>query len=213
MGLICSCPAAEYLETIPAVTCPENFGQIQKVAFQRLVASGVKNGLATTNDAYKKEATWTALLSANNSTKIVISPFINNPTDGGGDARLSSGGNDDLGGVQVVLGGNPVTFEGQLRAVPQTTIAIIKKLMCEADAGNLGVYLFDEYGRVECQYDSTLSKYCPIPIRALFISSLLHGNYDALDANTISWQYLDNYSDTTKIFTPDDFNPLTDLWL
>lgn len=211
MGLFCSCPAAAYLTTIPAVSCPENFGQIQKVAFQRLYASGVKNGLAAASDAYKKKATWTALLSAANSTKIVVSPFINNPTDGGGDARLSGGGNDDLGGVQVVLGANPVTFEGQLRSIPQSVVATMKKLMCEAETGNIGVYLFDEFGRVECQYDSTLSKYCPIPVRALFIGSLLHGNYDAQDANTISWQYLDNYSDTCKIFTPSDFNPLTDL--
>ena len=44
MSLICQCPAADAITTIPAVTCPENFGQIQKVAFQRLrKADGTRN--------------------------------------------------------------------------------------------------------------------------------------------------------------------------
>ena len=213
MSLICQCPAATALTTIPNVQCPENFGQIQKVAFQRLrQADGTVNKFTTASDI-KLKASWTALIALNNNTdtKVVISPYINAPTDGGGDARMSSGGNDDLGGIPVVLGGNPVTFEGQIRQVPQNVIKIMKELQCEAAAGNLGVFLFDENGNIEALAGSTTGDYLPIPIRALFIGSKIHGNYDAKDMNTISWQYPDNYSDNLDIITPTDFNPLTDL--
>ena len=217
MSLVCQCPAASALTTIPNVTCPDNFGQIQKVAFQRLYDSaGNRNAMEGSGSPLEatitKKATWTALLAADNGTKIVVSPYINAPADSGGDARMTSGGNDDLGGVPEVLGGNPVQFEGQLRSVPQSVIKVMKELQCEADAGNLGVFLFDENGKIEAIQDPTTpTTFYPIPIRALFIGSKIHGNYDAKDNNLITWQYPDNYSDDLVIVTPDDFNPLTDL--
>lgn len=217
MSLICQCPAASALTTIPVVTCPENFGQIQKVAFQRLFkADGTRNAMVGSGTplapTITKLATWTALLAAADGSKIVVSPYINAPADSGGDARRSSGGNDDLGGVAQVIGGNPVQFDGMFRSVPQEIIKVMKALQCEAQVGNLGVYLFDENGKIEAIQDKTTpTTYYPIPIRSLFIGSKIHGNFDAKDSNAISWMYPDNYSDDLDIITPDDFNPLTDL--
>ena len=212
MSLVCQCPAAAALTTIPNVQCAENFGQIQKVAFQRLrKADGTRNSFTSTADI-KLKASWTALLAATDGSKIVVSPYINAPADSGGDARMSSGGNDDLGGIAEVLGGNPVQFDGQIRAVPQSVIKVMKELQCEANAGNLGVFLFDENGNIQAVQDqTTATTYYPIPIRTLFVGSLIHGNYDAKDSNAISWQYPDNYSDDLAIVKPTDFNPLTDL--
>lgn len=212
MSLVCQCPAASALTTIPNVQCAENFGQIQKVAFQRLrKADGTRNSFTSTA-AIGLKASWTALLAAADGSKIVVSPYINAPADSGGDARMSSGGNDDLGGIAQVLGGNPVQFDGQIRSVPQSVIKVMKELQCEANAGNLGVFLFDENGNIQAVQDqTTATTYYPIPIRALFIGSLIHGNYDAKDSNAISWQYPDNYSDDLAIVKPTDFNPLTDL--
>lgn len=216
MSLVCQCPAATALTTIPNVQCSENFGQIQKVAFQRLrKADGTRNSF-TNSASILLKASWTALLAAADGSKIVVSPYINAPADSGGDARLTSGGNDDLGGVQEVLGGNPVQFDGQLRAIPQSVIKVMKELQCEANAGNLGVFLFDENGNIQCVAETTgtnpvVTTYYPIPIRTLFVGSLIHGNYDAKDSNAISWQYPDNYSDDLAIVKPTDFNPLTDL--
>lgn len=216
MSLICQCPAAAAIPTIPNVTCPENFGQIQKVAFQRLrQADGTVNKFTTAASILLK-ASWTALLAAANGTKIVVSPYINAPADSGGDARMTSGGNDDLGGIPTVLGGNPVQFDGSMRSVPQSVIKTMKELQCEANAGNLGVFLFDENGKIECLQETIPGttptvNYLPIPIRALFIGSKIHGNFDAKDSNAISWQYPDNYSDDLVIVAPTDFNPLTDL--
>ena len=217
MSLTCQCPAATAITTIPNVACAENFGQIQKVAFQRLrQADGTRNAMVGTGTPLAPtivlKATWTALMAAANGTKVVVSPYINAPADSGGDARMTSGGNDDLGGIAQVLGGNPVQFDGQLRGVPQSVIKTMKELQCEAAAGNLGVFLFDENGNIEAIQDpDTPTTYYPIPIRSLFIGSKIHGNFDAKDYNAIQWQYPDNYSDNLAIVKPTDFNPLTDL--
>lgn len=209
--MICTCPAATALTTITAVTCPENFGQIQKVAFQRLVASGVKNAFTTTNKI-DVLASWTTFKSANDSTKIVVSPYINAPTVEAGEARTFGGGNDTLGGIEEILGANPTSFSAVLRKMPAATIRDLKKLMCEADAGNLGVYLFDENGMIGAIQDGTTpTTYYPIPVRSLFVGDKSLGGFEAPDSNTISWSFLPNWSDYLAKVAPTDFNPLTDL--
>ena len=209
--MICTCPAATALTDITAVTCPENFRQIQKIAFQRLVASGVKNAFTTTNKI-DVLASWTTFKSANDSTKIVVSPYINAPTVEAGEARTFGGGNDTLGGIEEILGANPTSFSAVLRKMPAETIRDLKKLMCEADAGNLGVYLFDENGMIGAIQDATTpTTYYPIPVRSLFVGDKSLGGFEAPDTNAISWSFLPDWSDYLAKVAPSDFNPLTDL--
>lgn len=212
MSLTCQCPAATAITTIPAVTCGENFGQIQKVAFQRLQkADGTKNSFTSTASILLK-ASWTALLAAADGSKVVVSPYIEAPTSEPGAARTFGGGNETLGGVEEVLGAEPTAFSAVLRRMPQNVIKIMKELMCEANAGNLGVFLFNENGQIEAiQDETTPTTYYPIPIRSLFISDKGHGGLENPDSNNISWQFAPNYSDNLVIVTPTDFNPLTDL--
>ena len=209
---LCTCPAAQALTSIDAVTCPESFGQIQKIAFQRLrKANGDVNSF-TSSASILLKASWTAKMAATDGTKIVISPYVQAPSQEAGGPRTFGGGNETLGGVEEIIGREPSTFNAVLRSVPQSVIKQLKALQCEAAAGNLGVFLFDENGKIEAIQDPTTpTTYYPIPIRALFIGSKIHGNFDAKDANTIQWQYPDNYSDNLAIVTPSDFNPLTDL--
>lgn len=212
MSLTCQCPAATSITTIPAVACGENFGQIQKVAFQRILkADGTKNSF-TSSAAITLKASWTALMAAADGSKIVVSPYIEAPTSEPGAARTFGGGNETLGGVEVILGAEPTAFSAVLRRMPQSVIKIMKELMCEANAGNLGVYLFNENGQIEAiQDETTATTYYPIPIRALFVSDKGHGGLENPDVNNIQWQFAPNYSDNLAIVTPTDFNPLTDL--
>lgn len=208
----CKCPAATAITTIPAVTCPETFGQIQKVAFQRLrKADGTKNSFTSTA-AITALASWSALLSAADSTKIVVSPYIQAPTNEAGAARTFGGGNETLGGVEEIIGREPNSFTAVLRKIPQSVIKVLKELQCESWGDNLGVYLFDENGNIEAiQDETTATTFYPIPIRSLFIGDKSHGGLEAPDNNAISWSFLPNYSDNLSIVTPADFNPLTDL--
>ena len=209
--ITCACPANAALTTIPAQGCAESFGQIQKVAFQRLTSAGSKNKFTSTA-AIGVKASWTALMAAADSTKVVISPYIQAPTVEAGAARTFGGGNETLGGVEIVIGRNPSSFSGVMRAVPQSVIKVMKALQCEAQGDNLGVILFDENGNIEAVEDATTTgTFYPIPIRSLFIGDKSHGGLEAPDSNAISWMFLPNYSDDLKIVAPSDFNPLTDL--
>ena len=209
--LTCQCPAAAALTTIPAQGCAESFGQIQKVAFQRLTTAGVKNSFTSSADI-KLKASWTALMSAADSTKVVISPYIQAPTVEAGAARTFGGGNETLGGIEQIIGREPTPFTGVIRAVSQSIIKKIKELQCEAIADNLGVYLFDENGNIcAVQDQTTATTFYPIPIRALFVGDKTFGGLEAPDSNAIQWSFLPNYSDDLAIVKPTDFNPLTDL--
>lgn len=209
--MTCQCPAASALTTIPAQGCAESFGQIQKVAFQRLTTAGVKNSFTSSADI-KLKASWTALMSATDSSKVVISPYIQAPTVEAGAARTFGGGNETLGGVEQVIGREPTPFTGVIRAVSQSIIKKIKELQCEAIADNLGVYLFDENGNIcGLQDQTTATTFYPIPIRSLFIGDKSFGGLEAPDSNAIQWSFLPNYSDDLAIVKPTDFNPLTDL--
>ena len=209
---LCTCPAAASLTDIPAASCPETFGQIQKIAFQRLrKADGTKNSF-TSSASILLKASWTARMAAADGTKIVISPYIQAPSQEAGSPRTFGGGNETLGGVEIIIGREPSTFTGVIRSVPQSVIKAMKELQCEAQADNLGVYLFDENGAVECVQDENVATtFYPIPIRSLFIGDKAHGGLEAPDSNAIQFTFLPNYSDDLKISVPTDFNPLTDL--
>lgn len=197
---------------IPVSNCPESFGQIQKVAFQRLYKStGEKNSFKT-DAGIEKKASWTPLLSADDDTKIVISPYIQAPTAEAGAARTFGGGNETLGGVEEIVGREPTPFTGVMRKLPQKIIKALKELQCESWGDNLGVYLFDENGAIGAiQDEKTATTHYPIPIRSLFIGDKTLGGYEAPDSNNIQWAFLPNWSDDLAIIVPQDFNPLTDL--
>lgn len=200
------------MPNIPVSNCPESFGQIQKVAFQRLYKStGEKNSFKT-DAGIEKKASWTSLLSADGDAKIVISPYIQAPTAEAGAARTFGGGNETLGGVEEIVGREPTTFTGVMRKLPQKIIKALKELQCESWGDNLGVYLFDENGAIGAIQDAeTATTHYPIPIRSLFIGDKTLGGYEAPDSNNIQWVFLPNWSDDLVIIVPEDFNPLTDL--
>lgn len=197
---------------IPVSNCPESFGQIQKVAFQRLYKStGEKNSFAA-DAGIEKKASWTPLLSADGDTKIVISPYIQAPTAEAGAPRTFGGGNETLCGVEEIVGREPTSFTGVMRKLPQKIIKALKELQCESWGDNLGVYLFDENGAIGAIQDPvTVTTYYPIPIRSLFIGDKTLGGYEAPDSNNIQWTFLPNWSDDLAIIVPENFNPLTDL--
>lgn len=207
--MICTCPANTALKPITAVSCPEKFGQIQKFAVQRLSSSGVKNKFDSTTPIGTL-ASWTAFKAANDSTKIIISPFVNAPTIEAGEARTFGGGNETLGGIEEVLGANATSASFVLRNAPAETVRDLKALMCED--GQLGVYLFDENGMIGAIQDaSVVTTFYPIPIRSLFVGDKTLGGFESPDSNSITWNFMPDWSDYLSKQAPTDFNPLTDL--
>lgn len=208
MGLNCGCPAGAHLADLEIADCKESMGQIQKVLFQRVYKSaGTLNSMA----APTQKATYTPLLSAADSTKMIVSPYIQNPTSEPGAARTFGGGNQTLGGIEITIGREPTTFTAIIYQESQKTIAQLKQYMCE----NVGVYLIDENGNIGCIVDSinNPTSYMPIPIGKLFVGDKKLGGFEEPDSNTIEWSFFPNWSDNFYIIKRDtlDFNPLTDL--
>ena len=211
--ITCNCPPPASLPDLECVRCSERFGQIQKVAFQRIMNDdGTKNKFSAVSgfSEINSLANWQARMTAADSTKIVISPYIYSPTQESGAARTFGGGNDSLNGVEEIIGREPSTFSASLRNVPQSIAKVLKSLQCE----NVGVYLIDGNGNVEALgiVDENNNEWImPIPIKAFFVGDKTHGGIDAPDANVIQWSFVPNYSDNLKIFTIDTFNVLSDL--
>lgn len=207
MGLNCGCPIGAHLTDLTIADCKESLGQVQKVIFQRVYKSeGVKNAADITT-----KATITTFFSAKDSTKMIISPYIQNPTTEPGAARTFGGGNQTLGGVEIIIGREPTNFTGIMYQESQRTIATLKDYMCE----DIGVYLIDENGNIGCIADDPASptKYLPIPIGKLFVGDKNLGGFEEPDSNTIEWSFFPNWSDDLVIIKQSelDYNPLTDL--
>ena len=203
---MCSCPAGAALPQIPNASCPQDWGQTQKIIFQRIFkTAGTKNSFTQTA-SIKQLSSWTALFSASDGTKCVITPYVEAPTSDGGDAITFGGGNDTVGGTTKVIGRNPVNMSFVMRQMTQDVIKALKGLQCEDE---LGVYLINGDGQI-LAVSSADNEYTPIPIRSLFISDLKLMGLDIPDENALSFSFLPNWSDDVTVVTP-DFNPLTDL--
>lgn len=214
MGLNCGCPAGAHLADLEIAECKESLGQIQKIIIQRIYGSnGVKNGITETN--VKSKAAMAALAAASDGTKIIISPYIQNPTTTPGEARTFGGGNQTLGGVEIVIGREPTTFEGIIYQELQSTIKTLKEYSCE----EIGVYLIDENGNIGAisgfvnSGQQMKAAVLPIPIRSFFVGDKNLGGYEEPDSNSIRWSFLPNWSDDLVIIKQSemDYNPLTDL--
>lgn len=212
MGLNCGCPAGAHLADLEIAECKESLGQIQKIIIQRIYGSdGVKNGIVEAS--IKSKAAMAALAAAADGTKIIISPYIQNPTTTPGEARTFGGGNQTLGGVEIVIGREPTTFEGVIYQELQSTIKVLKEYSCE----EIGVYLIDENGNIgaikRAAGGQQKAGYEPIPIRSFFVGDKNLGGYEEPDSNSIRWSFLPNWSDDLVIIKQSemDYNPLTDL--
>lgn len=208
MGINCGCPAGAHLADLEITECKESLGQIQKVIIQRIYKfTGEINKIPV--ESIKTKAAMAALASAADGTKIIISPYIQNPTTEPGAARTFGGGNQTLGGIEIVIGREPTTFAGIIYQEKQSTIKTMKGYSCE----NIGVYLIDENGNIAALTDDEGANYMPIPVGKFFVGDKKLGGFEEPDSNTIEWNFFPNWSDNLVIVKAAelDYNPLTDL--
>jgi hypothetical protein len=213
-SILYECPLPVEIPDITASTCFEDFGQIQKVSFQRqFSAPGTKNAFTATGVGdIKLKASWDTFLSAADSTKVQVTPEVETPNIEAGSARTVGGGNATLGGITKNIGKEPTSVSFMLKAYKQVIIKDLKKYMQETA---LGVFLFNEHGQIGCIADDpvTPTAFYPIPIppRTFFVGDKNVPGLEEEDNNAMSWQYYADWSDNFVVVTPTDFNPLTDL--
>jgi hypothetical protein len=214
MGLNCGCPQGAHIADLVIPECKESLGQVQKVIFQRVFKStGELNGIAVDSGSSTigKLATWTALTTASDGTKMTVSPFLQGPSTEPGAARTFGGGNQTLNGIEIIVGREPTSFSATFYEESQAVIAAMKGYMCE----NIGVMLIDNGGNIACLADDPASpkKLMPIPIDKLFIGDKKLGGLEEPDSNAIEWSFKPNWSDGLYIIkrTELEFDPLTAL--
>ena len=213
---ICDCPGAPALTTILRATCKQNLGQLQRFLFQRPGHVFDAAGTPTPNPI-DTLASWTPLFAANNDTKVVSSPYVENfvipraerITEGGGD-------NSTIDGREIHLGWGAISALGQVAEVPGNIIKSIKKLMCEAD---LVVYPINQYGQIigidaeGLAEDGTPSgKVTGIPISSFFVSDLDNNGLNTRDKGDFGFSLDFGWRDDLVMVKPDDFNAKTALW-
>ena len=192
-----SCPST--VPNVPNMNCSVKYGQIQKIAFQRL-------GHPFSTEDIMTKAAWFSYLSAIDETKLVITPFVESPDSDGGDERTFGSGNEVRDGIEYIMGINPVKMTFALRRYPQIIIKALK-ILCKIP--DLGVYFITGNGGViGLKEDDTVS---PLPIRAMFVGDLLLHGIAQPDRNTLSFRFKENYSDNLAVFYP-QFDIINELY-
>jgi len=208
-ALLCACPPAAAITDIPVDNCLERWGQLQKFIIQRRKNGTVENAIVDATDDPTLLATWTTLKAAVDSTKVQVSPYMVSVTTEAGEARTSGGGNDSIGGIEDVLGRNPSSLSAVFKDIKQTIVTALKSYECEKE---LAIIFINESGQLigRTSDPATNLDFKGFPIRSFFVSDKISGGFDNNDTNNLSWSFLPNWSDNTRIVTP-VFDALTVL--
>jgi hypothetical protein len=203
----CNCPQSSALTEIITEDCEVNLGQIQKIAIQRAGDMFDSAGTPTPSDILL-ESVWQTKLSATDSTKIVLTPFIGgDPVIEPGEAITVGGGdNSTLNGVAEVQGVNPSNFTAVFKGLSAVTEKAMKALMCEK---NLVVYLFLQGGKIGVIKVSA-TQYKGFPIQSFFVSDRGNQGFGTKDVVNVSFALAEGWSSDLTIIDP-TWNPLVDL--
>ena len=171
-------------------------------------ADGTPNELPVADSTLK--ASYVALKAATDSTKMIVSPFIEAPENEPGAKREFGGGNATLGGIPIVLGAEASQFKSYVRSQRQDVITALKSYMGEP---NIGVYLVNEAGQIAGAADNvaTPTKYTPFRIQSLFIGDKKLGGFEAPDENALEFGLPSNWSNNFAVITPADFVANSDI--
>lgn len=211
INLLCTCPEAASLTTINVPTCLEDFGQIQKLIFQRRKNGSTINSFTIASSNPALQASWTPLLTAADSTKAVVTPNVEDFTNEPGEAIRFGGGNQTLNGVERIVGKNPTSNSGMFYSLPAEAAEQLEGLKCE----DIAVFLINEHGQIAGINDDnaspTIFKGIPIQPRTYFFGDKKLGGKDEPDAHAISFFFGPNWSKNFHVVTPTDFDALQDL--
>lgn len=200
------CPKPTQLVTIPAVSCPENIGQIVKVVLQRRGYT-FTDGSVPESD-FELAASWTALLAKTDDDKIVVTPFLSAAAISGSEAITRGGGtNETTFGAKQNVGEQNPEFTSMIDAAPAAVLLAMKNLGSE----DLVAYFIDQYDRIiGSSSDSNLNVTgFPIIPLTLFVSSADNKGYASIDQATFSFSLYPNWRDHITIFKPADWSPLS----
>jgi len=212
--LLDCCPLATALTNIPASTCPENMGQIQRYWFVRRgsviwdIATPANNIPATiAGNAATVVAGWTILFAAADDTHVVTSPLIGGDSVIEAGSVVSQGGGDNstLSGSTLINGINPATGKARFDSLTGAQIAAMRLLVCEG--ANMEVYMINQQGLIWGQRVGDL--FTGFDCENVVIETMTNNGFGTRDNNMLTFQLPYDYDETKGSITPTDFNALT----
>lgn len=201
-----SCPPQSALPAIPTFSCPTKFGQIQKIAFQR-----VQTSASFSASSILLAASWTARTAANDDTKIVVSPFLLNVIVPQTEA-LYEGGNDNttLNGVRRFRGLGSAAVTAELHGAPSSVFRALSTLTSESaiqpGQTNLWAYFFSgDTNKIIGDANGA-----GIRIYNFSITDVGSAGFGADNIYNITFDLAPGWSENNTVYTA-GFNPLTAL--
>lgn len=208
MSLINSCPLPAALGSVPETSCPVIFGQISKIAIQRIQAVPSFTLLTAI-----LKATWTPHLAAVDDEKIVLTPMISNLVLPASEL-LSEGGNDNttVNGIRNVRGLGSLTVTGQILNISEATKAALQALFAESKsptpgATNLWGYFLTTDGKVIGKKEG--ANLAGIPLYNLALTDPGSEGFNKDNVFNFSFDLEGGWSDGFEVLKTTDIKPLT----
>lgn len=219
--MILSCPLPTALTTIPTQACPFRFDQIVRAFFQRRQPSATPTFATLT--AFQTLATWTPLMTAVDSTKVVASPIFSGLVIPRSEAITTGGGdNSTFNGIAEYNGEGSVRVTAQLKNVAPAVKRAMDLLSQESLSGSTGLtnlevfmvnkdnYAFPVNPMTNAVPPVATTVYKGVPIYNFRISSAGSEGFGAPNIHDISWDMPASWADYLASVKP-LFDFLTDL--
>ena len=205
----CVCPLPAAITEIGDLTCGENIGQVQKIAFQRRQATApFATFTGATVGGADLLASWTTLLAAADATHVTVTPFFENFVIPGAEA-ITEGGDDNttLDGVAVVIGATTPEVTGTFRSLTGELLRQLKDYNCEND---LSVFLINEFSQI-IGTSANGTTFAGIPIQSFFIGDGDNNGKNTQDKTNFRFAVRYGWRDRLAFCVPSNFDPRTDL--
>lgn len=131
MPLNCICSELTILPNLIDNSCPTDFDQVTRIAFQLSQPTASFSTLEPITDV----DSWVALATAVDDSKIVFSPATANVVIPPSEANfMGENSNESVNGVGYLLGENNITITGAFHSISQESATAMEKLSCYSDA-------------------------------------------------------------------------------
>lgn len=209
-ALLCACPPEAEPQGISQLTCPEDFGQIQKAILQRTYSDGTTYNEITPANAILA-ASWEALVDANDSTKAVFTNTLGDPQGTPGAPITFGSGNQVPNGAPVNRGTEPTAMSFVMYSHTQVIIKEMKGWKCETAS----VFFINQDGQIAGQIDDPANpaqfRGFPIIANTMHVGDKQFGGYAEPDRNAWHFSLQPNWSDNFFVITP-QFDALAGLY-
>lgn len=217
-SLLFKCPPEAEIADIPKVTCPEKFGQIQRIALRRKQDPAEETPTFPTVASLLVQANWTTAMAAADITKIQVTPFISGLVLPPGTPILEEGNNNNtVNGISLLQGWNNVMVNTARFLNLPSAIAKVLRTYTQYSAltpgfTDLEAFFFTEHGHIIHDMELDGIKPKGFDIFNWVVPSVGSEGLNKANVHNLQFELLGTYDDLLEIADPTSaatpWNPL-----